>query len=129
MTKANLLQMGVVAIVFLAVNLGVVVPIGLVLIHRGISASLRVRASMMSILVAVPRRLLLEMSRRPINLEMLDELAERDEEEDSAEKNAMAVTQTAGISSKAMRVLLSQRVDYERVKGERGADASWSDIG
>ena len=121
-TKYNLLQIGVVSLIFLALNLGVVVPIGLVLIHRGISASLRVRASTMAILIAVPRRLVLAMSRRPVNLKLLEDLADEEQEEDSTEKNTQAQTQEAGISSKAMRLLLSQRIDYERVKGEGGGD-------
>ena len=119
-SKSNLLTLGIIAVVFLAINLGVLVPVGLVLIHRAIAASLRVRAGMMSVLIATPRGLILEMSRRPVNLTMLEELAEEEQDEDSAEKNAMEVAKASGISSKAMRLLLSQKIDFDRVKGEPG---------
>ena len=105
---------------FLAVNLGVVVPAAILAIHGGMAAALRVRAGMMAVLLAVPRALVHEMARRPVNLQGVEELAEDGDEEDAAEANKAAVAGAAGVSVKTLRLLLSQKVDFERVKGEWG---------
>ena len=120
--NSNLNDLGNVALVFLCLNVDGLLPLALWLIHQRSRAVLRVRAGPMAILASVPRGLLSEMSKRPVHLESFEYLDE-EEEEDSDAKNARdAAAHESRMSAKAMRLLLAQRLDFERVTGEdRGA--------
>lgn len=113
--NSNLNDLGNVALVFLCLNVDGLLPLALWLIHQRSRAVLRVRAGPMAILASVPRGLLSEMSKRPVHLESFEYLDE-EEEEDSDAKNARdAAAHESRMSAKAMRLLLAQRLDFERV--------------
>ena len=136
--KWNLHTMGVSALVFLAVEVGVVVPAAIWVLKARLTGVLAVRVRQIAFLVAVPRGVLVELARRSIELEDVEgvddgETGAADREADKEVAMARDRMGEARLSSKAMRALLAQKLDYERVCGEFGSSGGvlvgWGGVG
>ena len=135
-TVANLRTIGVLSLAFLAIDVGALVPIATLLIHRRMRRVLVLRGSQVAVPLAVPRGLLAELARRPVHLDPEFADLEDDGEDDdpggggdnggsgagggagadttarTAKANALRERRASRAS---VRLLLAQKLDPERV--------------
>lgn len=118
MAQWNLQRIGVIAIVFMCLEVGALVPVAIVLLHVRLQRILSGRLHRMAVLLSVPRALLLELSRREVVVGGAGEVEEDDEEDGEREALAKKAQQAQRASAKTIRALLSKKIDYDRVSGE-----------
>lgn len=140
---ASLRDIGVVAIVCLALEAGLMAPILMIIVLRQLRKVAELRLTLFSLLLAVPRPIALELSQRVVSLgELEDEedgLSEMDnmvEEGATHQKKALQEGRDKSARRNKVRQLMAIRIPYNRVqtarnnlrlgsKSERGGYKRW----
>lgn len=131
--------MGVVALVFLAIEAGVLMPVSLLILKRRLVGVLNLRIHKMAVLLAVPRQIAFELWRLAVVVE-----GPEGQEEDTGvdalvapaggpeaqqvpvEGDGTAVKRRKASSVASVRALLQHKLDYDRIIGDL---QRWIDTG